>query len=172
MENLLTSIDGVVGSGNNVISADGPTVISLVKSATKSGLSATFYLPQSQYDAVIDWYWTPERKRRYGLERVSDQEKGRIESDLGVSDAEILYSNRIPCPECGHVYGAFEFMQQGIRQHGREIAEVALKMNNACVLRVNPHQIPVCPNCDFVMSAEAHYYICAKYGCSRKEKEQ
>ncbi|MFF8384233.1 hypothetical protein [Streptomyces kanasensis] len=168
MENLLASIDGVVGSGNPVISTDGHTVISIVKATIHSGLSATFYLPKSQYDAIIEWYWTPEQKQRYGLEEVSDQEKERIESELGVSDAGILYSNRIPCPECGHVYGAFEFMQQGIRHHGRETAEVALKMQNACVLRVNPHQVPACPECGFLMRSSGHYYICRQYGCCRQ----
>ncbi|MFM9493430.1 hypothetical protein ACKI1Q_07315 [Streptomyces galilaeus] len=165
----LNSIDEVVGHGNTVISTDATALGAIVKNTIHSGTSATFYLPQGQYDAIIESYWTPERKNRYGLEEVSDEERGRIESELGVADTGILHSNRIPCPECGNVYGAFEFIQQGIRQHGREIVEVALKMNDACVLRVNPSAVPVCPNCSYLMRATAHYYICRQYGCCMQE---
>lgn len=190
MENLLSSIDGIVGSGNSVISTEASTVMAILQNATDSGNSATFYLPRSQADAFNESYWTPERRERYELEEVSSEEKGKIEFELGVVDTGFLYSNRVPCAECGNVYGAFEFIQQGIRQHGREIVEAALTLENASIIRVNPTAVALCPNCGQTvrdargargaqdanktlaaktLAAVGHYYICRSYGCCQQE---
>ena len=99
---------------------------------------------------------------------VTVEEQQKIESELGIRGAGFVYSNRIAWAKCGGVYGAFEFIQQGIREHGREIVETALNLENAAVVRVNPSTVAVCQNCSEILGGVGHYYICRQYGCCIK----
>lgn len=130
----------------------------------QSGRSATFYVTKPQFDAIMSWYWTPERRKQRNVEQVSPEVQKRIESELGIKGAQFFYSNRVTCEKCGYVNGAFEFVQQGIREHGREIVETALTLANACVVRVNPSTVTVCHNCRETWPI-AHEYECGQYGC-------
>lgn len=164
----LDDLDSVVRSGKAVMAAEDGIVIAAVQDAVRAGRTATFYLTRAQFIAVNSWYWTPRRIRDSGLEPVSDEEATRIQSELGIEQADIFYSNRIKC-QCGHVYGAFEFMQQGIKEHhGLEAVQSVFNLKDTYVMRVNPHQETICPNCKRVLR-EAHYYICRNYGCCRAE---
>lgn len=164
---LLNSVDSIVGGGNAVISADDSVVVAVMQETRESGRSATFYVSPAQGAAMIALYWTPARIKQLGMEPVTAEEITKIESELAVQDSGFLYSNRIECT-CGHTYGAFEFMQQGIREHGRETVEAALTMENTFVMRINPSTTAVCSNCSRTLLG-GHYYICRKYGCCLKE---
>jgi hypothetical protein len=168
MRTSLGHFDAAVEHGGCVISAESNVVLSLVKKTTESGAAATYYVTKPQYDAIMDGYWTEERRKYFKLEKVSVEEQQRIESELGIKDVGFLYSNRMSCENCGSVYGAFEFIQQGIREHGKEPVETALSLANAAVVRVNPTAVAVCQNCKTVFR-EYHSYICNLYGCNRVE---
>jgi hypothetical protein len=168
MRSSLDHFDAAVEAGGCVISAERSVIVSLVQETTRSGKSATYYVTKPQFDEIMDWCWTPERRKHFNLEVVSAEEQQRIESELGIKGAGFIYSNRITCRNCGSVYGAFEFIQQGIREHGREIVETALNLANAAVVRVNPTAVAVCQECGEQLT-EGHSYICNVYGCSREE---
>lgn len=146
MEQRLSAIDSIVDSGTCVISADYETTMSAIKEAVESGKSATFYVSPAMAEAINAWYWTPERKKAFKVEEVSPEEQTKIADAFGLKDA-ILFSNRSPCEKCGHVYGAFEFIQQGMREHGRAVVEAVLAMRNVALIRVNPSEVAICPNC-------------------------
>lgn len=164
----MDDIDSVVSSGKAVMAAEDGIVIAAVQDAVRTGRTATFYLTRAQYKAVNSWYWTPQRIRAWGLEQVSEEEKARIQSELGIEHSDVDYSNRIKC-QCGQVYGAFEFIQQGLNEHGgREAIQSVFNMKDTYVMRVNPRQEAICPNCKQIL-AESHSYRCRSYGCSRVE---
>jgi len=171
----LDHVDAVIGSGKAVMSADDNGIVATVKQVAMSGRSATFYVSRTQAALIREWHWTPERIRERGLEPVSPEEKARIESELGVQETGTLYSNRIQCA-CGSTYGAFEFVQQGIREHGRESLTAVLALENASVIRVNPVQVALCPECDQAIMPRAswtgwsvshEYEWVPGYGCCR-----
>ncbi|MGX1757205.1 hypothetical protein ACWIG5_09895 [Streptomyces lydicus] len=164
----LNAIDAVVGNDHAVISADDGNVVATVQEALCNGRSATFYISSIQAAAVKSWYWTPRRIKERGMEPVSREERYRIESDLGIRDIGTSYSNRIRC-ECGSVYGAFEFIQQGIREHGKDAVDAALDLTNAYILRVNPATDPVCASCQERILVGHEYDMAARYGCCRSE---
>jgi hypothetical protein len=170
MRSSLDHFDAAVEHGGSVLSAEGSVVLSMVKEATQSGYAATFYVTKSQFDAIVNWYWTPERRKSLKVEPVSIEERQRIESELGVKDSGFHYSNRITCDKCGSHYGAFEFVLQGIREHGREIVEAALTLSNAGIIRVNSANVAVCQTCRAPFSGgTSHYYSWERYSCCRME---
>jgi hypothetical protein len=162
----LASIEAVVSSRMAVISADDSSVVAAVQETLRKGRSATFYVTHAQAAAVNSWYWTPKRIRETELEAVPKEEKARIEAELGVKETGALYSNRIAC-ECGRVYGAFEFVEQGIREHGREAVGAVLELKDTSVIRVNPVQVAMCPDCNQKL-LRGHYYCWVNgYGCCK-----
>ncbi|MCI4085328.1 hypothetical protein MRQ86_34510 [Streptomyces sp. MMS21 TC-5] len=147
MENKLSRIDDVAVNGDCVVSASRDSVIELVKQAVEGGISASFYVPRTIAEAVLAWYWTAERIREFGVEVVSNEEQRSIEKEFGLEDV-IHFANRIECENCGHVYGAFEFVEQGIRTHGKEAVEAVLDLKSAVLIRVDPTEVSICPNCE------------------------
>ncbi|MFC9774485.1 hypothetical protein [Paenibacillus chitinolyticus] len=162
----LDDIESVVSGGKAVMVAEDGIVVAAVQEAIMSGRSATFYLTRAQFTAVNSWYWTPQMIKGTGLEPVSAEEKDRIQSELGIEETKLSYSNRIQC-QCGRMYGAFEFMQQGMKEHGREAVQSIFKLKEVTVLRVNPRQEAVCPDCETILRAP-HYYCYWRYGCCRQ----
>lgn len=167
-KSLLNSIDAIVNSGRAVISGDDSIIIGMVQEALKNGRSVTFYVSRVQARAVRRWFWTPRRIDEIGMELVSREEKARIESELQVPDMGEFYSNRIQCP-CGGVYGAFEFVQQGIREHGRDWLGVVLGFENTAVIRVNPGIDAICPLCNQLLMRGHYYWMGRDYGCCSGE---
>jgi hypothetical protein len=165
-KSVLTAIEAVLATGKAVISGDDSSIIATVQEAIKSGRSETFYLSREQGQAVLRWYWTPGRIAETGIELVSQEEMARIESELHVKDIGDLYSNNIQC-SCGAVYGAFEFIQQGIREHGIETVRAVLELKDTTsIIRVNPATWVICPQCN-TMAISGHYYYWGRgrYGC-------
>ncbi len=144
---LLDSIDAVGGGGKAVISADDSIYIAMMQEALRHGRSATFYVSPEQGQAVMRWLLTPGRIKEIGLEAVSDEERAKIESELGFKCVGHWFSNRIECPRCGSVYGMVEFIQQGLREHDRDWVKAVLELKNTGVLRVNPALDAFCPKC-------------------------
>jgi hypothetical protein len=170
---LLSSIETVVNGGKAVISADNSIIIAMMQEALKHGRSATFYVSPAQGQAVWRWYWTPGRIKEIGLEAVSKEERAKIESELGIQDTGPMFSNRIECP-CGGVYGMFEFMQQGLREHDRDWIKAVMQLKNTCVLRVNPALDAFCPQCNQIIVVGHWYGMGASdgtliYGCCSGE---
>ena len=112
-KSLLGSIEATINSGKAIVSADNSIIIALMQEALGSGRSATFYVSPAQAQAVMRWYWTPGRIKEIGMEPVSLEERAKIESELGVKDMGPFFSNRIQCPMCDGVYGAFEIHSAG-----------------------------------------------------------
>ena len=143
---FLSHVDALTGSGKAVVSADDATVVALVKKAIESDQSASFYLTRSQASAVREWYWTPERTRFTGIKPISAEEDNKISSDLGLNVTNFRFAPS-RC-ECGHEYGAFDFLAQGIRQHGLEAVRAIFSLENSTFFQVNPTFVAVCPACD------------------------
>jgi hypothetical protein len=164
-ESVLAHIEAVAGSGKATISADDSTVVAIVRETITSGKSASFYLTPDQSNAVRAWYWTPERVKTSGIRVVSSEEAARIESELGISNIASFRCNRIQC-ECGHVYGAYEFLQQGIREHGVDAVRSVFALENSRFHRANPSLVAVCPDCNALLG-DGIEYDCDNYGgCS------
>jgi hypothetical protein len=172
---LLNSIDEVVGGGKAIISADNSIIIAMMQEALRHGRSATFYVSREQGRAVMRWYWTPGRIKEIGMEPVSNDERAKIESELGFKCAGgTWFSNRIPCPTCGSVYGMFEFIQQGLREHDRDWIKSVLELKNTAVLRINPALDAFCSNCNQMLRSNHWYEMpfddgTLIYGCCRGE---
>jgi hypothetical protein len=169
---LLNSIEATVNGGKAVISTDNSIIIAMVQEALKNGRSATFYISPTQGQAVMRWYWTPRRVKEIGYEPVSKEERAKIESELGFKCAGSWFSNRIQCQTCGSVYGMFEFMQQGLREHDRDWIKAVLELKNTTVLRVNPALDAICANCNELLLTNHWYGMPSKdspliYGCCR-----
>ncbi|MFK0044136.1 hypothetical protein ACIQU4_08510 [Streptomyces sp. NPDC090741] len=161
-------IDAMVRDGKVVVSADDSTVVAAVQDALKAGRSLTFYLSPAQAAAFKAWYWTPQRVKDRGMEPVSRAEREKISSELRVKDIGPAYSNRIDC-ECGAQYGAFEFIEQGVAEHGKESVDAVLALENTYVLRVNPVTPTVCSVCRTIVIIGHEYDMTGRYGCCRSE---
>ena len=139
----LNSIDAVVGDGKAVISADDSIIVAMMQAALRQGRSATFYVSPDQGAAVMRWYWTSGRIKETGMEAVSNEERTKIESELGIKCVGgTWFTNRIECPRCGSVYGMFEFMQQGLREHDRDWINSVFELKNTAVVLGQS-----CPRC-------------------------
>jgi hypothetical protein len=172
-ESFLNSIDAVVKGGGAVVSADNSIIVAMMQEALRAGRSATFYVSPAQAQAVLRWFWTPGRRKEWGMEPISKEERAKIESELKLK-APAGFSNRIQCQTCGGVYGEFEFMQQGLREHGRDFVEGVLNLKNTAVLRINPSQDAFCPKCNQKLIVYHNYEMVADdgtliYGCCSGE---
>jgi len=161
---VLTSIDAVVKSGRTVISCDSSTIVRMVQEAVQNDATLAFYVPRSQFEDIMQKLWTPQRIKEVGMEPVSKQELDKIESELEVASGVNNLFKRLQCP-CGEVYGAFEFVQQGVREHGKDWVKGVFGFENASVIRVNPATIPICPKCTQPINAKARYWWWPVYGC-------
>ena len=168
---FLTNIEAIVGDGKAVISGDDYNILAVVKATIRSGKSASFYLSRDQANALRAWYWTPERVEASGLKVVSSEEKARIESELGIENIGSFRFTSVQC-SCGHIYGAFEFLQQGIQEHGIDTVRAVFALKNSTVFRVNPSLALICPNCKHVLDPSDLTYEGDTYGgCCFGEEE-
>ena len=130
--------------------------------------STSFYLTPSQAQAIREWYWTPERTRVTGIAPISAEEEQRIRSELGVDVTNFRYAP-LKC-ECGHAYGAYDFLAQGVRQHGLAAVNAVFSLQNSTFFQVNPRFVPVCPACERELQMMAKngggggWYDCDQYG--------
>lgn len=161
MDQLLPHIDAAVGSGKAVVSADESNIVDIVKETIKGGRTASFYLTPSQARAVKTWFWTPERVKASRIRVVSDEEKDKIKSELGI-EVNSFRCSRIKCV-CGHTYGGFEFLQQGVQQHGLDAVKAVFELKSSTFLQANPTFVAICPECQEILRGGIEY-DCDQYG--------
>ncbi|MGZ5474801.1 MAG: hypothetical protein ACXWG4_12665, partial [Thermoanaerobaculia bacterium] len=128
-DSLLSHVDALAASGKAVLSADDDTIVAIVKETIRSDQTASFYLTRAQAVAVREWYWTPERTRATGIRPISADEDEKIKSELGLDVTNFRYAP-IEC-DCGHSYGAFDFLAQGIQQHGRDAVQEVFSLEKS-----------------------------------------
>jgi uncharacterized protein YlaI len=168
----ISSIVALVKQGRTVISGEDSMIVDAVLRATEEKRIATFYVKRALKDEIMRRYWTPERVKESAIKPVSEEETKRIKAELSIDVNG--YSNRIDCPRCGHGYGMYEFLKQGIEEHGREIVEAVFSLKDIAVIRVNPVHTPVCPKCNLRITIvgdariNGHWYEHAQYGCCMK----
>ncbi len=167
-EALMANMDEIVASRKAVISGDNSVIIATVQEAIRSGRTVTFYVSREQGLAILRWYWTPGLIAKTGLKSVPDEEIAKIENELHVKVNGQCFSNYLECPN-GHTYGAYEFIQQGIREHGPEFVKGAIEFKNTSIIRVNPSSWEVCPKCNLMIVSGGHYYSLGdgRYYCCR-----
>ena len=146
----LDEIESLVHHGKTVVSSEESTIIETVFRALEEGKTATFYLKPSIFSAIQKRYWTPDRVDAVGLRPITDEEAARVKADFGiVVDG---FANTINCPRCGHGYGTYEFIEQGIREHGEELVKRVFATKWIAIVQVNPAQEPICPQCALHLS--------------------
>src|SRR5262249_43917557 len=129
-----------------VVSADNSIIVAMIQEALRAGRSATFFTSPEQAAAVMTWFWTPRRIKEVGVQPVSKEEMVKIEHELGIRSQGTWFSNRVPCENCGRIYGMLEFIQQGIAEHGRDFVDATLDLKNTSVIRVNPQSKSIRPS--------------------------
>jgi hypothetical protein len=70
------------------------------------------------FGAIRRWYWTPERAKIVGFKPISAEQAAKVKSDFNIEVDG--YATSSDCPRCGHVYSTYEFIRQGIEEHGEE----------------------------------------------------
>jgi hypothetical protein len=110
------AIETLVHQGKTVVSSEDSSIIEWAMTAATEGRTATLYLKPNVFEAIRRWYWTPERAELVGLKPVSADLAAKVKSDLKIEVDG--YANSLDCPRCGHVYSTYEFIQQGIEEHG------------------------------------------------------
>ena len=159
---LLTHIEAIAGEGKATISGDDYNVVAIVQDTIKSGRSASFYLSSAQARAVREWYWTPKRISASKMAVISSDKKAKMKSELGLKGIGSFRISPVKC-ECGQTFGAFQFLQQGIREHGVEAVRAIFGLKNSTFFRVNSKFALTCPSCSRALDGGIEY-DCDKYG--------
>ena len=173
------SVFAAVNIGRAVMAADESVIVDIAKEAIVSGKSVTFYLNETQTQALREWYAAQAPDIDRAAEEMSSEEKERIRTELGVTQLESFRITRLQCPNCGHPYGAFEFLQQAIQAHGLEMINAVFAQKETAITQVNPKLDLTCPNCQtnlvsheaspgadrIVLSIPGYTYCCPRYGC-------
>lgn len=143
------AIQSMVKQGKTVISAEDSAVIDLALEAIEKHKTATFYLKDALFLEII--------KRRSEqiagspaapyLEPLSKEEAAKIKADFKIEMDGA--SSKETCPRCETVYGTYEFIQQGIKEHGEEAVRAVFSLEGVSVLQIHPRQNNTCQNCGF-----------------------
>ena len=113
--------------------------------AIAGGKTATLYCKPTVFDAIVRWYWTPGRAQLASFKPISIDQAAKVKLDFKI-DVD-GWANSLDCPRCGHVYSTYEFIQQGIEEHGEEHVRAAFSLKRTSILQINPVQNVVCRNC-------------------------
>jgi hypothetical protein len=138
-------IETLVHQGKAVVSAEDSDLIEWAMRSITEGTTATLYLTPTVFEAIRRWYWTPERVKLVGLEPISAELAAKVKSDFNIEVDG--YANSVDCPRCGHPYSTYEFIQQGLEEHGEEFVRTAFSLKRAAILEINPVQNTICRNC-------------------------
>ncbi len=139
------AIETLVHQGKTVVSSEDSAMIEWAIKAIVEGTTATLYCKPTVFEAIRRWYWTPERAEIVGFKPISAEQAARVRSDFNIEVDG--YANSLDCPRCGHVYSTYEFIQQGIEEHGEEHVRAAFSLRRAAIIQINPVQDTICPNC-------------------------
>lgn len=138
-------IETLVHQGKNVVSSEDSALIEWAIKMITEGSTATLYLKPNVFEAIRRWYWTPERIKLVGLEPISAEQAAKVKSDFNIEVDG--YANSLDCPRCGHPYSTYEFIQQGLEEHGEEFVRAAFSLTRVAILEINPVQNTICRNC-------------------------
>ena len=123
---VLDNIESIAAAGKAVMVGNFSTIEAIVKDAIENERTVSFYLTNAQAEAVRAWYWKPAWVAYTGLREISADEATNISSKLGLDNLKGFRFAAVQCT-CGHTYGAFEFLEQGIREHGLEVSEGSVR---------------------------------------------
>lgn len=139
------TVETLVHQGKTVVSAEDSTTIEWAIKTIAKGRTATLYCKPAVFEAIRRWYWTPERAKVVGFKPISPEQAARVKSDFNI--AVDGYANSLDCPRCGHVYSTYEFIQQGIEEHGEEYVRAAFSLKRVAIIQINPVQDTICRSC-------------------------
>lgn len=139
------TIQTLVHQGKTVVSSEDSAIIEWAIKTITEGRTATLYCKPTVFEAIRRWYWTPERVKLVGFKPISPEQAARVKSDFNIEVDG--YANSLDCPRCGHVYSTYEFIQQGIEEHGEELVRAAFSLKRAAIIQINPVQDTICRNC-------------------------
>jgi hypothetical protein len=148
----LGGVDALVQQGKAVISGDNTSIIDLALLALKEGITATFYLKDAQFTEVLRrWYGTAQRVKSSDLHPISAEEGARIKADFNIEITD-GFSSRVTCPRCESVYSTYQFIQQGMKEHGEEAIRATFSLKNASILQSHPRQRIICQTCSMELT--------------------
>lgn len=148
MNASFSALEGVVGQGKTVVSLDDASAVEWALDAVREGRTATLYVSKAVLQQILARYWTPKRVEFAGLEPISAEQAAKIRADFGLEIDG--YANSLDCPRCKHPYSTYEFIQQGIREHGEEFVRSTFSFKGG-VFQINPKQVPVCQTCGLII---------------------
>lgn len=170
----LRGVDALVQQGKTVISGEDSAIIALAMKALEEGITATFYLKNSLFTEVLRrWYLTAEHGKAGDLHLISAEEAVRINEDFHIEITD-GFSSRVTCPRCESVYSTYQFIQQGIKEHGEEPVRATFSLKEASVLQSHPRQRIICQSCnlDLTIIVIIYSYLYRdwnhSYGCGGK----
>ena len=154
----LGAIATLVKQGKTVISAEESAIVELVMKTIEEGKPATFYLKPIVCNEITKRYLTPERVEAVGLQPIPTEQADRIKSEFNIEIDG--YANNMNCPRCGNLYSTYEFIQQGIKEHGEEAVRAVFSLKDVGILQVHPMQNSVCPRCGLYLArvGGGYYY--------------
>lgn len=139
------AIEALVHQGKTVVSSEDSAMVEWAIKAIGERRTTTLYCKPTVFEAIRRWYWTPQRAKAAGFKPISAEQAAKIKSDFNIKlDG---YANSLECPRCGHVYSTYEFIAQGIEEHGEEHVRAAFSLKRTVILQINPVQRAVCRNC-------------------------
>ena len=150
------AIEGLVHQGKSVVSSDNASAVEWALNATREGRTATMYVSKPVLQAILKQYWTPERMEFAGLRPVSDEQVAKVKSDFGLEISG--YANSIECPHCGANYSTYEFVQQGMHEHGEDVVRSTFSFKGG-VFQINPNQVPICQTCRRIIIGVLYNYM-------------
>jgi len=151
-----SEIETLVGQGKSVVSSDDSSTIEWALNAVREGRTATLYVSKPVLQAILKRYWTPRRIECAGLKPISAEHAAKMKSDFNIEIDG--YANSIECPRCGHLYSTYEFIQQGIREHGEKVVRAAFSFKGG-IFQINPNQVPICPVCRLRIFGGTYNYL-------------
>jgi hypothetical protein len=167
----LKGVDALVQQGRTVISGEDSAIIELALKALEEGITATFYLKDSLFTEIMRRrYLTADRTKVGDLHLISAEEAARIKEDFNIEITD-GFSSRVTCPRCESVYSTYQFIQQGISEHGEDAVKATFSLKDASVLQSHPRQRIICQSCklDLTIIVIIYSYLYRdwnhSYGC-------
>lgn len=158
----LDAIQALVHQGKTVVSSEDSAIIKWASKKIAAGDSLTLYLKPTVFEAIRRWYWTPDRMSLAGLKPVTTETNERVKSDFGIDIDG--YANSLECPRCGDHYSTYEFISQGVEEHGEEMVRKSFSLKRAAILQVNPVQNIACRKCGLhILNARSRRNIIIYY---------
>ncbi len=150
----LEAIQTLVKQGKSVVSAEDAAIIDLAMKAIEERHTATFYIKDALFTEIIRRRHTTSTAN---LEPLLSKEAAGIKTDFHIElDG---YSSREACPRCGSVYGTYEFIQQGMKEHGEEAVRAVFSLEGVSVLQIHPRQNITCQNCGLALAFMARPHV-------------